>query len=310
MWHAREIVWAVALVLLLVLVSTLALQQQQPSLLLTVLPAGILSSLGPIPHSPAAATDSPAAATDSPAAATDSPAAATDSDGRQKYNRHDSGKGFTGNGSAGEQGFELPNPPSRFNASAAWHQMQHHTAHSCWSQQERHLYHTANQSPPSAAFRDAVEEFEAMQRDCVGFQNLKSLQWVKDKATWNKTIPRYGRDRKQCRYISIRDINRGLGNRITSYIVSFVLGLLTHRAIIARPNAFLIRRFCNPFAHANATWTVRPKMHRLLWATVLRRPNVSMSALAKELSTQGNRVMDDMRRRVQEDGTVWLDMET
>ncbi|CAI5503928.1 unnamed protein product [Closterium sp. Naga37s-1] len=107
----------------------------------------------------------------------------SDSDGRHSKNG-DSEKGFTGNGSADGQGFELPDPPSRFDASVAWRQIQHRTADSCWSQQERHLYHTANPSPPSAAFRDAVEEFEAMQRECVGFRKVDSWQWVKVKATW------------------------------------------------------------------------------------------------------------------------------
>ncbi|CAI7772258.1 unnamed protein product, partial [Closterium sp. NIES-54] len=185
----------------------------------------------------------------------------SDSDGRHSKNG-DSGKGFTGNVSAGGQGFELPNPPSRFDASAAWRQIQHRTADSCWSQQERHLYHTANPSPPSAAFRAAVEEFEAMQRECVGFLKVDSWQWVKDKATWNETAPRYGRERKRCRYIVNYVIPRGLGNRITSYIVSFVLALLTNRAIIVPPRAFLSRRFCNPFSHANTSWTVGPLIDR------------------------------------------------
>ncbi|CAI7728415.1 unnamed protein product [Closterium sp. NIES-54] len=232
----------------------------------------------------------------------------SDSDGRHSKNG-DSGKGFTGNVSAGGQGFELPNPPSRFDASAAWRQIQHRTADSCWSQQERHLYHTANPSPPSAAFRAAVEEFEAMQRECVGFLKVDSWQWVKDKATWNETAPRYGRERKRCRYIVNYVIPRGLGNRITSYIVSFVLALLTNRAIIVPPRAFLSRRFCNPFSHANTSWTVGPLIDRLLFSTVLPEYplQMTMTALAKELFTQGDGVLEDMRRRVQEDGTVVLD---
>ncbi|CAI5499444.1 unnamed protein product, partial [Closterium sp. Naga37s-1] len=271
-----------------------------PSLLLTVLPATTLSSLGPTPH-----PDSPAAA-----AGTDTRYSATrysDPDGRRSKNS-DIGKGFTGNGGAGGQGFELPNLPSRFDASAAWRQMQQRTADSCWSQQERHLYHTANPSPPSAAFRAAVEEFEAMQRERVGLRGVDSWQWVKDKATWNETIPRYGRERKQCRYIAIQEINRGVGNRITSYVISFVLGLLTHRAIIAPPSAFLTRRFCNPFAHANASWTVGPITERLLLSTVLQQPKLHMSVLTRQLYWRGNGASGNMRRRVQEDGTIWLDL--
>ncbi|CAI5503939.1 unnamed protein product [Closterium sp. Naga37s-1] len=231
----------------------------------------------------------------------------SDSDGRYSMDG-DSGKGFTGNGSADGQGFELPNSPSRFDASVAWRHTLYRTADSCWSQQERHLYHTANPSLPSAVFRAAVEEFEAMQRECVGFRGVDSWQWVKDRATWNKTIPRYGRDRKRCRYIAIRDLDRGLGNRITSYVVSFILGLLTNRAIIAPPPAFLTHRFCNPFAHANTSWTVELFTQRLLWSTVLHQPKLNVSALAREMNSLRHGVLEDLRSSVQEDGTVFLDL--
>ncbi|GJP79822.1 hypothetical protein CLOP_g10031 [Closterium sp. NIES-67] len=281
-----DIAWAAAL-LLLVLASILAVRQQ-PSLLL-VLPGATLSSLGPIPAGSAAGSESTG-----------------HSDAPHSGDRHsDTGR----SSSSSSTGFELPDPPSRFNASLAWHHMQYRTAESCWSQQERHLYHTAGPSPPSAAFRDALEEFEGMQRECVGLGGVESWQWVRNKDTWNETIPRYGRERRQCRYIAIHDIDRGVGNKITAYVISFVLGLLTNRAIIAPPQGFLTRRFCNPFAHANTSWTVGPYTQRLIAAKVFSHPLLNVSSLATELFTQGDGALAHMRRRVKENGTVWMDLQ-
>ncbi|CAI6000392.1 unnamed protein product [Closterium sp. NIES-64] len=287
----------------------------------------------------------------------------------------DSGDSGSGNGESGRASngkfkgvFELPDPPSRFNARAAWHHMRYRTPDSCWSQQERHLYHTADQPPssqadqapsaqadqapsaqadqppssqafvaadqshPSQAFVDAVVAFEAMQRECVSQGRVEDWQWVRNRKDWcvvgwlgsptsthnhplsplhchplfllflpvfssvrlpspvaslalqllsvasprpgvhmaragqatlDQGVPRYGPDRKPCRYIMIHDLSRGVGNRIVSYVTSFVLGLLTNRVIIAPPNGFLTRRFCNPFARANTSWTVQPAVYEL-----------------------------------------------
>ncbi|CAI7869730.1 unnamed protein product, partial [Closterium sp. NIES-54] len=191
-------------------------------------------------------------------------------------NAGESGSGSSGTGDSGESGsgnggrasnrkfkgvFELPDPPSRFNARAAWHHMRYRTPDACWSQQERHLYHTADQSHPSQAFVDAVVAFEAMQRECVSQGGVEDWQWVRNRKDWDQGVPRYGPDRKPCRYIMIHDLSRGVGNRIVSYVISFVLGLLTNRAIITPPDGFLTRRFCNPFARANTSWTVQPAVY-------------------------------------------------
>ncbi|CAI5503925.1 unnamed protein product [Closterium sp. Naga37s-1] len=112
-----------------------------------------------------------------------------------------------GGGTPAGRGFELPDPPSRFDASVAWRHTLYRTADSCWSQQERHLYHTANTAPPSNAFLSAVEAFEGMQRDCVA-QGAEQWAWVGNKGKWSKHLPRHGPGRELCRYIVIDDMKR------------------------------------------------------------------------------------------------------
>ncbi|GJP81354.1 hypothetical protein CLOP_g15399 [Closterium sp. NIES-67] len=233
-----------------------------------------------------------------------------------------SGDGGNSSGSSGGSGgdggalggvFELPNPPSRFNPSAAWHHMRYRTPNACWSQQERHLYHTADRSHPSQAFVDAVVAYEAMQEECVSQEGVEQWQWVRDKHNWGTEVPRYGPERKPCRYIIIHDLVRGVGNRIASYVISFVLGLLTDRAIIAPPKGFLTRRFCNPFARGNTSWTVHPDVYELLLASALPLPRLRLSAMAKQLRLAGvegkvDAGRADLERQVERNGSVWMDL--
>ncbi|CAI5533742.1 unnamed protein product [Closterium sp. Naga37s-1] len=230
----------------------------------------------------------------------------------------DSGESGSGNGGRASNGkfkgvFELPDPPSRFNARAAWHHMRYRTPEACWSQQERHLYHTADQSHPSQAFVDAVVAFEAMQRECVSQGGVEDWQWVRNRKDWDQGVPRYGPDRKPCRYIMIHDLNRGVGNRIVSYVISFVLGLLTNRVIIAPPNGFLTRRFCNPFARGNTSWTVQPAVYDLLLESAVPEPRLHLSEMAKLLNVGAARkrvpaVTMWLEKGVVRNGSVWIDM--
>ncbi|CAI5950994.1 unnamed protein product, partial [Closterium sp. NIES-64] len=232
----------------------------------------------------------------------------------------DSGDSGSGNGESGRASngkfkgvFELPDPPSRFNARAAWHHMRYRTPDSCWSQQERHLYHTADQSHPSQAFVDAVVAFEAMQRECVSQGRVEDWQWVRNRKDWDQGVPRYGPDRKPCRYIMIHDLSRGVGNRIVSYVTSFVLGLLTNRVIIAPPNGFLTRRFCNPFARANTSWTVQPAVYDVLLAAAVPNPRLHLSDMAERLkkASMWKRVPAATRHlegEVAQNGSVWIDL--
>ncbi|CAI6001999.1 unnamed protein product, partial [Closterium sp. NIES-65] len=332
----------------------------------------------------------------------------------------DSGDSGSGNGESGRASngkfkgvFELPDPPSRFNARAAWHHMRYRTPDACWSQQERHLYHTADQSHPSQAFVDAVVAFEAMQRECVSQGRVEGWQWVRvtifclsyaslvafpsspvhtphtsspvhtphtfltpptlptlptipiipilppsqlpsssalqpplttilsplctatlssyssfqffhlsrpgvhmaraGQATLDQGVPRYGPDRKPCRYIMIHDLSRGVGNRIVSYVTSFVLGLLTNRVIIAPPNGFLTRRFCNPFARANTSWTVQPAVYDVLLAAAVPNPRLHLSDMAERLkkASMWKRVPAATRHlegEVAQNGSVWIDL--
>ncbi|CAI7733383.1 unnamed protein product [Closterium sp. NIES-53] len=243
-------------------------------------------------------------------------------------NAGESGSGSSGTGDSGESGsgnggrasnrkfkgvFELPDPPSRFNARAAWHHMRYRTPDACWSQQERHLYHTADQSHPSQAFVDAVVAFEAMQRECVSQGGVEDWQWVRNRKDWDQGVPRYGPDRKPCRYIMIHDLSRGVGNRIVSYVISFVLGLLTNRAIITPPDGFLTRRFCNPFARANTSWTVQPAVYDLLLASTVPLPRLHLSEMATRLNIGAARkrvpaVTAFLERDVVRNGSVWIDL--
>ncbi|CAI5484106.1 unnamed protein product, partial [Closterium sp. Yama58-4] len=209
--------------------------------------------------------------------------------------------------------FELPDPPSRFDARAAWHHMRYRTPDACWSQQERHLYHTADQSHPSQAFVDAVVMFEAMQRECVSQGGVEDWEWVRNRTDWEEGIPRYGPNSKPCRYIMIHDLSRGVGNRIASYVISFVLALLTNRAIITPPNGFLTRRFCNPFARGNTSWTIPPAVYDLLLASALPEPRLHLSEMAKRLNIGVARkripaVTAFLQRDVERNGSVWVDL--
>ncbi|CAI7891010.1 unnamed protein product [Closterium sp. NIES-53] len=206
------------------------------------------------------------------------------------------------------RGFELPDPPSRFDASVAWRHTLYRMADSCWSQQERHLYHTANTAPPSNAFLSAVEAFEAMQRECVAQGGAEQWAWVGNKGNWSKHLPRHGPDRELCRYILIDDVNRGVGNKITAYVTAFILGLLTNRAIITPPSAFLTRRFCNPFAHANTSWTVDSHAYDVIISTLFQNPRLLLTSLAHQLRATHGGARTDMPWQVVNKGAVWMDL--
>ncbi|GJP63607.1 hypothetical protein CLOP_g20679 [Closterium sp. NIES-67] len=211
-------------------------------------------------------------------------------------------------GSVTGEGFELPDPPSRFDASVAWHHMQYRTADSCWSQQEKHLYHTADNCPHSEAFSTAVGAFERMQRECVQQGGPKQWAWVGDKSKWSKQLPRHGPDRELCRYIVVEDMRRGVGNKITAYVVSFVLALLTNRAIIVPPRAFLTRRLCNPFAHSNTSWTVGPPTYDLILGSVFQRPRLLLTSMAEQLRATQGAARTDLPWQVINKGAVWMDL--
>ncbi|CAI5935556.1 unnamed protein product [Closterium sp. NIES-64] len=217
-----------------------------------------------------------------------------------------------GGGSNMGRGFELPDPPSRFDASVAWRHTLYRTADSCWSQQERHLYHTANTAPPSNAFLSAVEAFEAMQRECVAQGGAEQWAWVANKGKWSKHLPRHGPDREPCRYIVIEDMKRGVGNKITAYVTAFILGLLTRRAIITPPTAFLTRRFCNPFAHANASWTVDSHTYEYVPPyhphRVFQKPRLLLTTMAMQLKATQGGARTDLPRQVVNKGAVWMDL--
>ncbi|CAI7772289.1 unnamed protein product [Closterium sp. NIES-54] len=227
--------------------------------------------------------------------------------GSERVGRVLESKGGSGGSNIG-RGFELPDPPSRFDASVAWRHTLYRTADSCWSQQERHLYHTANTAPPSNAFLSAVEAFEAMQRECVAQGGAEQWAWVGNKGKWSNHLPRHGPDREPCRYIVIDDMKRGVGNKITAYVTAFILGLLTHRAIITPPTVFLTRRFCNPFAHANTSWTVDSHSYDLILGTVFQKPRLLLTSMAMQLKATQGGARTDLPWQVVNKGAVWMDL--
>ncbi|CAI5459320.1 unnamed protein product [Closterium sp. Yama58-4] len=104
------------------------------------------------------------------------------------------------------------------------------------------------------------------------------------------------------------EMKRGVGNKVTAYVTAFILGLLTHRAIITPPTAFLTRRFCNPFAHANTSWTVDSHAYDLILATVFQKPRLLLTSMALQLKATQGGARTDLPWQVVNKGAVWMDL--
>ncbi|CAI5481412.1 unnamed protein product, partial [Closterium sp. Yama58-4] len=76
----------------------------------------------------------------------------------------------------------------------------------------------------------------AMQRECVSQGGVEDWQWVRNRKDWDQGVPRYGPDRKPCRYIIIHHLSRDPFPR-------------RHRPASGKPHPAVRRAHALPAAH-------------------------------------------------------------